>query len=127
MFKYGRMCRGAHRSVQYVYPGLEKHSENPLLAMAHFRAGVSLGAGGHIARRGTFTRRFPFTLPGPETGVFSMVKRGLVTFCNTKSIVDQTGGATRGRKPAFLVFKRPARPHNSPIQNRFTQENAKGA
>ena len=25
-----------------------------------------------------------------------------------------------GRKPAFLVFKRPARPYKSPIQNRFT-------
>jgi hypothetical protein len=25
-----------------------------------------------------------------------------------------------GRKPAFLVFKRPARPYKSAIENRFT-------
>jgi hypothetical protein len=32
-----------------------------------------------------------------------------------------------GRKPAFLVSKRPARPYKSPTQNRFTWENANGA
>jgi hypothetical protein len=29
-------------------------------------------------------------------------------------------GHCPGQKPAFLVFKRPARPYKSPIQNRFT-------
>jgi hypothetical protein len=32
-----------------------------------------------------------------------------------------------GQKPAFLVFNRPARPYKIPVQNGFSQENAKGA
>ena len=35
-----------------------------------------------------------------RAGKFSMVKRGLVTFCDRKCIVDQTGGGTRGRQCA---------------------------
>jgi hypothetical protein len=30
-----------------------------------------------------------------------------------------------GREPAFLAVERPARPYKSPIQNRFTSENAR--
>ena len=30
-------------------------------------------------------------------------------------------------KPAFSAVKRPARPYKSPIQNRFTMQNADGA
>jgi hypothetical protein len=32
-----------------------------------------------------------------------------------------------GREPPFLAVQRPARPFKSPIQNRFTVGNAKGA
>jgi hypothetical protein len=43
-------------------------------------------------------------------------------------VLEQHGeGICPGRKPAFLVFKRPARPYKSPIQNGFSYENAKGA
>jgi hypothetical protein len=53
--------------------------------------------------------------PGRKPPFFSMVKRGLVTFCNSKCIMDQTGGGTRGRNCRFerlsaLVWARHLKP-----------------
>jgi hypothetical protein len=58
------------------------------------------------------------------------------SLCPLRSLPSPSSGPVRrGRKPPFsvlqkevlLFFKRRARPHKSPVQNRFTSENAAGA
>jgi hypothetical protein len=51
--------------------------------------------------------------------------RGIVP--REEAAVDPDRRHCPGRKPPFSAVKRPARPYKSPIQNRFTQENANGA
>jgi hypothetical protein len=55
----------------------------------------------------------------PGRRPFSIVKRGRVTFCNSKAWTKQAA-ARGGRKPPQRAGKRPARPHKTPIQNRFS-------
>jgi hypothetical protein len=80
--------------------------------------GLAIGAG---AGRGRRTRRRAF-VGQQRPGVVEHERLGLGLADPDVRVAQQVRRRRDcpGRKPAFLVFKRPARPYKSAIENRFT-------